>query len=297
VSDVTPRLGDKLRVNFDTTAAERSDDPYMVNVIVAGQHGDDRVVAVPSYAVEVLERAVGPRYDLTGTVRQGSNGDIVVRWHAPSDYSWAGITGPENCRDSDVEDWPVIGAVPGTPAAEAQAQDSDTEYRRELADAIHAAQDLSWEDLLFTARRLATHALRDERAERLAAGDPLTVADRQRVADLLVAGDKADAVKLVAAIGMPPVSALSYVESMPEYQTYLNHHSGKRDPRLFRADKEGFVEEPPEDVHAVEDRYGDRLTRDGEGWIGHGGGGYPLVVKPWENHVLPKYTPYIEVSS
>lgn len=59
----------------------------------------------------------------------------------------------------------------------------------------------------------------------------------------------------------------------------------------------GLVGEPPEWVNEVVDRCGDRLRREGDGWIGVGGDGYPLNVKEWAGHVLPRYAPYTEVSS
>lgn len=73
-------------------------------------------------------------------------------------------------------------------------------------------------------------------------------------------------------------------------------------PRLFKAcSKTGAVEEPPESVKAVVDNQGDRLRREGDGWIGYGSEGssgdfgYPAFVKPWGDHVAAMYAPYTEV--
>lgn len=56
-------------------------------------------------------------------------------------------------------------------------------------------------------------------------------------------------------------------------------------------------EEPSHLVEKVVDAAGDVLTRVGDAWLGEGGNGYANKVKAWEDHILPKYAPYTEVSS
>ncbi|MGB3443847.1 MAG: hypothetical protein WBA97_34350 [Actinophytocola sp.] len=101
---------------------------------------------------------------------------------------------------------------------------------------------------------------------------------------------------LVVNTSMNIQEATDYVLSMSEYRTYLAAHGEKWDPRRFWPGSDGgIVPEPDADITAVDDKHGDRLRREGDGWIGAGGEGYPLIVKPWEDHVLPKYAPYTEV--
>lgn len=81
-----------------------------------------------------------------------------------------------------------------------------------------------------------------------------------------------------------------------------HEHEATSAPRVFKADgKTGAVEEPPPSVKAVVDNEGDRLRREGDGWIGYGSSGssgdfgYGAFVKSWVDHTEAMYAPYTEV--
>lgn len=128
-----PRVGDKVQVSFETTVASGAPNPYVVWVNVEdGREGPGRIVCVPTYAVEVLERADDPSRNEVGTIRRlpaqqqaGADsaplGPIAVKWDANDQHPWVWMRwdGAQLLSDETVTGWPVIGAVPGTPAAEA----------------------------------------------------------------------------------------------------------------------------------------------------------------------------------
>lgn len=118
--------------------------------------------------VEVLERADDPFKDPVGTVRESDGrpyakkaADHWVLIGEDRDYG-------DRCYDRQMANVhaQVIGSVPGTPAAEAEkpAPSSHESHCKDLAEAIYASHIYPWEELLFTARRYATHAIRDEQA-------------------------------------------------------------------------------------------------------------------------------------
>lgn len=137
----------------------------------------------------------------------------------------------------------------------------------------------------------------------------LSAPDGQHVAELLVAGRKSDAVGVLAGVGWPHDRAKVFVESLPEYRTFLNHRPVKdvelpdvdAEPRVFRSDGP----EPPDDVTVLTDssesipflvRYGDhwRWTKN----LGHPehpsytGGSWSYVTGEMERPVA-----FTEVSS
>jgi hypothetical protein len=107
----TPRKGDKVRVTYDAVVVDP--DNGLVTLEVAEGWFD----APPSASFEVLERADDPSRDEIGTTATTGNRPWVKvdinRWVNPSyelsDRSDGWMTGRR-----------VTGAVPGTPAAEAQ---------------------------------------------------------------------------------------------------------------------------------------------------------------------------------
>ncbi len=63
-----------------------------------------------------------PWETLSGIVRKSPLGDVVVRIDIlrPA-HPWVSVTHGTHYPDGHVADWPVLGAVPGTPAADALA--------------------------------------------------------------------------------------------------------------------------------------------------------------------------------
>lgn len=231
------------------------------------------------------ERADDPSADPVGTVRQSPRGTVAIRDHANDWVSLKAVV----FLGSDVVDWPVIGAVPGTPAAEAEKPERDADEVSRLPIPV-----------------------RQRVGQLLLNGDVIPAA--RTVQETLRLGSLQDGV--------------NFVHGLDEYRTYLNHrqvedvslpplHADNEaivrgeyaetvrqpvplseifPPRVFKADYEtNTVQEPPESVSVVVDKHGDHLRRKDDGWIGDGGDGYPKWVKPWERHALPKYAPYREV--
>jgi hypothetical protein len=120
-----PRKGDKVRIGVDAEYV-REGDPADHDggfagwiVTIAGA-----MVYLPTDAtVEVLERADDPSKDPIGTVRRRPDGVVAAKSPNP-DYPWRGFGEPcgENFATVSVIGWPIIGSVPGTPAAEAEKQ-------------------------------------------------------------------------------------------------------------------------------------------------------------------------------
>lgn len=231
-----PRVGDKVRVSFETTVASGAPNPYVVWVNVEdGKDGPGRVVCVPTYAVEVLERADDPSKDKVGTQRDVSTaddatagvehaeiGNWAVRWttdkHSDTPWVWFRWDGPQLLSNETVAGRAVIGAVPGTPAAKA----------RDKANAVEVA-------------RPSVRVVNEPH------GIPVDV--RKRVVEELASVNKAGAIReLRRHVDMGFSEAVAYVEGMSEYQSYLSEHGETRQPREFRADGP----EPPADVRVLE---------------------------------------------
>lgn len=112
---------DRVRVTFDS---------YYMDVAIAMWHNTPLLQMA---AIELLERADDPSRDEIGTVRREDYDAGHSIWQCvahptdPGETAWfcAYTTDPGNCGrrmdHADLCDVPVIGAVPGTPAAEAQA--------------------------------------------------------------------------------------------------------------------------------------------------------------------------------
>lgn len=89
-----------------------------------------------THAVEPVD---DPSKDLAGTVRRGPDGRSWVKIGGREDdtLGWDWITPVDDSADAsaDVAKFPVIGAVPGTPAAEAQTEAELPRWERELLEA------------------------------------------------------------------------------------------------------------------------------------------------------------------
>lgn len=200
----TPREGDRVRVTYEGTYMREVQDGW--HKVEVGNH------AYPMYpssdaTVEVLERADDPSKALRGEVRE-IDGMAAVRygkdmWVYFSPIHHGATGGYGIYRDEQVVGTPVIGVVPHTPAAEQFIP----EWERELIEKESPARP----------------SVRVENTP-----DRLSIPDRQKVADLLVAGDAMRAVLAAANAGLSREQAEAYVRQMPEYETYLNHHGGER---------------------------------------------------------------------
>jgi hypothetical protein len=269
VSDRKPRKGDVVLVTFkaEYEGDGRDGSPPRVKVEKGGMPALISVADDSSF--EVVEPADDPSKDPIGTVRQCPDADVVAvrtEWcheHESGSYRWrlpaTGGARPTSVlvNDEHVEGWPVIGAVPGTPAAEA---------------------------------------------------NPVPPQVLERVREMLSNGQQIRAIKAIreVCVGMGLKEAKAYAESLPEWaegdqalagqiRDGLNLSPHGWEPRVFHAKGDEPPDEPPDDVASVVDVQGDHLDRVGAVWIGRGGDGYPLIAKPWENHVLAKYAPYREV--
>lgn len=122
----SPRKGDRVRVVVEGDYVEYNP--------ATGEHAVN--AGMPSWvgfpaglfeaSVEVLERADDPGQDPIGTVRKGPKSSPVVRSRVMSDdtYPWKSVMYTINYSHDEVVGWPVIGAVPGTPAAESAGTSS-----------------------------------------------------------------------------------------------------------------------------------------------------------------------------
>lgn len=270
------------------------------------------------------EWADDPSKDPIGTLRREAHDDALViymktttdanGWWTAVYSNAAGIIG-KRFDNQFVAEFPIFGSCPGTPAAEAdpmsmirdimQAQrrigEPPEEWQARLVHDghIHVAQDpkpnLSGSDVSHVG---TVGDCKHEwcQPREAATADPLSLPDRQRVAELVVAGDLVAAYNVAATRGaMPLHEARGYVEGLPEYQTFLNHRKVE-DVELPDLWVGGAAEaEPPAHVFRASDRDGHCLARDGENWMGEGGDGYPLTAKPWRQHAARKYAPYTEV--
>lgn len=146
-----PRKGDKVRYTVEGVVTTVGDyltrieqaDYVGVSVNHDGEHG----------RLEILERADDPSKDPIGTVR-GADGWIVVRRDTRGSPAlpWATLVTPEGQRvvnfhasDHAVSGLPVIGAVPGTPAAEAAVEPAAEEPLAEWERALLEPGRTSWD--------------------------------------------------------------------------------------------------------------------------------------------------------
>lgn len=194
---------------------------------------DNETVGIPDAAtVEVLKRADGASADLVGTMRREEHdGEHVVYAKGTiGKMPWVvvfssavGLIG-RRFDDSMVGEFPVVGAIPDTPAAEAWTPIPE------------------WE-------QPGPRLRRSVRVPNEPHGLPTSA--RPNVALLVRAGDVTGAIKAVrAATYWPLHEARAYVEDMEEYQTYLSKHGEKRqqrDARVFSSDGP----EPPDDIECL----------------------------------------------
>jgi hypothetical protein len=123
------RSGDKVRVTYDALVQTLGDNGRVSYVISE----DDTEVSfvLRDATVELVGRADDPSKDPIGTMRclpdddgqrasSASIGDLVIKWDSTDENPWAWFRwdGPQLLSNETVTDWPVIGSVPGTPAAE-----------------------------------------------------------------------------------------------------------------------------------------------------------------------------------
>lgn len=129
-----PRKGDKVRLVIEGEVG---------STYASAALGFKNGPVIPGYVVqsakvEILERADDPSKDPVGTVRRSVSLTYTKSEHAGcnGNLPWVRLTGDGNVRtysDGEVVGLPVIGAVPGTPAAEA-AEEPLAEWERELLE-------------------------------------------------------------------------------------------------------------------------------------------------------------------
>lgn len=119
MSDRKPQPGDRVRVAFEAIWDQDRGSHYWLR-----DEADGTTTSIPAAAmVEVLEPADDPSSDPWGLVRRGPNGAIAIHMHVRRNIDgyaqgWRLTKGSVDMTDDQVVGWEVIGAVPGTPAAE-----------------------------------------------------------------------------------------------------------------------------------------------------------------------------------
>lgn len=149
VSEVQPQPGDKVHVvvhrptEFDATVT--SLEPGWIHLV--DEEGAERSLELPgAYPSEItiLERADDPSRDPVGTVRQGqspTDGVTFLPIVKMDSNKWHVVGNPgQEYDDSYVARYTVTGAVPGTPAAQAQREKDDTDREREFKALAKAEQ-------------------------------------------------------------------------------------------------------------------------------------------------------------
>lgn len=108
--------GDKVKVTFEATVTKVHEDGDRLWVYHSGV--SDTYLNVGD--VELIERKDDPSKDPIGTVRKGG-GTVVNKYarSAPFQQGWQRADGGGAHGNDWVKDWPVIGAVPGSPAWDA----------------------------------------------------------------------------------------------------------------------------------------------------------------------------------
>jgi hypothetical protein len=132
-----PKPGDRVRVTETVTGGVQAVRNGEIDILVHG--GGHRTVSTVGATVEVIQPADDPSEDPVGTVREntGGYGGGYVRTKLPgsTDPVWLHTVQGFTASDDDVTLGPIVGVVPGTPAAEAQKpakvrvfKDSDGDY-------------------------------------------------------------------------------------------------------------------------------------------------------------------------
>lgn len=117
--DNKPGPGDRVRVTFEAIV-ETVDDHGRVGRVMGNSPQGAWLSYIPEFAaVEVLVRADDPKRALHGAAWQHDDTSVVVK---VADDQWVSIPGGVGFDDADLAtgEWRAVGAVPGTPAAEAE---------------------------------------------------------------------------------------------------------------------------------------------------------------------------------
>ncbi len=259
-----PQPGDRVRVTYEGTYLRPHDHQDGCHVVKVPDDTNTRVT-LRSATVEVLERADDPSKDEVGTVRRSPDGKVVAKG-SRINFPWANLSAPkgdDSYHSNAVAGWPVIGAVPGTPAA----ANDPAEFMRKITKVFRRPGESDADYQTRMVREGEAHEADGGVVHLGAFGDCEKCTPRpsvrvpnephgpaagvlQLVREELTQGHALAAVNLLKrATGWSLDEAREYVESMSECQTYLNHHGGKREPREFTKDGP----EPPEDVTLVHD--------------------------------------------
>lgn len=120
----TLKTGDKIRVALEGEVVCGGDDwTYCIHL---GERRDVYVVVDDVPTVEILERATGPAWDPVGTVRAELDGSAV--YVKTLDGRWSTVARrsgeePSSFAGNELGMSKILGAVPGSPAAEATSVD------------------------------------------------------------------------------------------------------------------------------------------------------------------------------
>jgi hypothetical protein len=198
-----PQPKDRVRVILEGEYLDDDGDPCVVL-------SDREAVGIPDCAtVQVLERAAcGASEGMSGIACQLPKGHVLPDGSLRTVHE--GTTTPEQTKTAGYEifvRWPVAGTTllnPAVTAAEVEQWQEDDEY-----------PEVSGAGVPYPTQ---------EAPPSPPSADRLPMEPRQWVADLLVNREVAAAVKVAAsALGCSLTEAGTVVESMPEYQTGLNH--------------------------------------------------------------------------
>ena len=210
-----PQPGDTVMIHVKGVVTHLDDHDRVVMAKLGDEKGDGTYI--PEHAtVEVLERAGDPA---VGEIRRedhdGGHSIWQVEEHEDGERYWrCTYSTAKGNRGVTFElgqmlDLPVIGAVPGTPAAEAQQQIADAlpDWERELIEKESAARP--W-----------------VRVPNEPHGLPYDM--QQRIGELLARGD-VDGAGAIAGRYMDWGEVDGYLRDRPEFQTGINHNGGKRE--------------------------------------------------------------------
>lgn len=115
MSELTPQPGDKVRLVKEGVVEDVNTEGECTVLLVGGYR---YTLRDKRYAVEIVERADDPSRDPVGTIATVHN----HLWIKHSINEWHNALMPNELRTNDgMRGRKVTGAVPGTPAAQAQA--------------------------------------------------------------------------------------------------------------------------------------------------------------------------------
>ena len=112
------KLGDEIRVTFEATYTGMTRDGKNFLVDFEGNEGYGLKHTVPGDAViEVLTPVDDPSNDLVGTVRKTKVFSLSMVKTAEDAWTClSSVTHDRTYSDRSLEDCPIIGVVPGSPA-------------------------------------------------------------------------------------------------------------------------------------------------------------------------------------